>query len=149
MIDLYVKGDLLKAFQESEFDAIVHGCNCFHMMGAGIAGQIAKIFPESLKIDKKYSEYGDWGKLGSYTVCGTTYGHIINGYTQFRPGRCPEHDLMYSIQQLFFTLNEKYSGKTIGIPMIGCGIAGGNWQHVSKLINEITPDLKIIVYYFE
>lgn len=148
MIKLYVQCDLLEAFQNSEFDLIVHGCNCFHTMGAGIAGAIAKKFPEAYEIDKKHSEYGNWSKLGSYTTCETVYGKIINGYTQFNPGRCPEHDLLYSIKQLFVKLNNDFPGKTVGIPMIGCGIAGGNWQHVSKLINEFTPDLNIIVYYF-
>ena len=32
-----VKGDLIKSAKEGQFDVIIHGCNCFNTMGAGIA----------------------------------------------------------------------------------------------------------------
>jgi O-acetyl-ADP-ribose deacetylase (regulator of RNase III) len=36
----YVDGDLIKLALKGEFDVIVHGCNCFCQMGAGIAPQM-------------------------------------------------------------------------------------------------------------
>ena len=35
-----IKGDLIKLALQGEFDVIVHGCNCFCTMGAGIAKSI-------------------------------------------------------------------------------------------------------------
>ena len=37
-----VKGCLIELAVEGNFDVIVHGCNCFNTMGAGIAKQIKK-----------------------------------------------------------------------------------------------------------
>lgn len=43
----YVNGDIFKG----KDDVIVHGCNCFCNMGAGIALQVAKYYPEAKNID--------------------------------------------------------------------------------------------------
>ena len=42
-----VKGDLLQMGKDGTFDIILHGCNCFNTMGAGIAAQIATKFPDA------------------------------------------------------------------------------------------------------
>ena len=36
----FEKGDLLDLFYHKKIDILVHGCNCFNTMGAGIAKQI-------------------------------------------------------------------------------------------------------------
>lgn len=146
MIKYYVQHNLLDSFEHSDFDAIVHGCNCFHTMGAGIAGEIARRFPVAVEADKK-TEYGDWSKLGDYSFAPTVYGDIINGYTQYRPGRCPKDQLYANIRQLFTKLNVDYKGKMLGIPKIGAGIAGGNWDEIAEIIQDVTPDVGIVVVY--
>jgi hypothetical protein len=35
----------------------------------------------------------------------------------------------------------------VGIPFIGCGLAGGDWRIVEKIINEIFKNRTIYVYY--
>lgn len=148
MINLFVKGDLLNAFELSKFDAIVHGCNCFHTMGAGIAGQISKRYPEAFLEDKK-TDMGDWERLGKYTYAETVYGIIVNAYTQFKPGKENIDYLYDNIREVFQLINKDFAGKTIGIPCIGSGIAGGDWDAISKIISENTPDVNVIVYYFD
>lgn len=141
-----VKGDLLKMFKNGAFDAIVHGCNCFHTMGAGIAGQIADDFPEAVAADK-ISLYGDIDKLGKYTMAQNGHGLIINGYTQYRPGREDTGRLYASIGTLFdnLTVDTFPAGFKVGIPMMGAGIAGGNWDVIEDMIRIRTPDLKVVV----
>ncbi|RYF46165.1 MAG: phosphatase, partial [Cytophagaceae bacterium] len=39
------QGDLVQKAKVGEFDVIVHGCNCFCQMGAGIAKTIKQVFP--------------------------------------------------------------------------------------------------------
>ena len=46
-----VKGDLLAMGKDGTFDIILHGCNCFNVMGAGIAAQIAAQFPDAKLAD--------------------------------------------------------------------------------------------------
>lgn len=147
MIRQYVNMDLLKAFQHSDFDLIVHGCNCFHKMGAGIAGAIARTFPEALEEDKRSTEHGDWTKLGDYSSIETAYGTIVNAYTQYYPGRVPKHQLHTAIRQVFTKINADFAGKSIGIPKIGAGIAGGNWEEIAEIIQQVTPDVNIYVLY--
>ena len=148
MIFQYVETNILNAFEHGDFDAIVQGCNCFHTMGAGLAGQIFTRFYEAYQADLK-TEFGDWGKMGDYSKATYAFGDLINGYTQFRPGRFPKADLAKNIEMLFTELNKDYAGKIIGIPYIGCGIAGGDWKEVSEIINRVTPDVKIVVCYME
>ena len=146
MIKQYIDGDIVKIFLEGH--NVAHGCNCFHTMGAGLAGQIFTRFYEAYQADMK-SEFGDWSKMGDYTKATYAFGDLINGYTQFRPGRFPKADLAKNIETLFTKLNKDYAGKIIGIPYIGCGIAGGDWKEVSEIINRVTPDVKIVVCYME
>lgn len=146
MIRQYVHGNVLEAFSENKFDGIVQGCNCFHLMGAGFAAQIAKEYPVAVEADNK-TEHGDWSKLGTYSVADTVNGVIINGYTQFRPGRSPADVLYANIRELFTDLNKQYAGKVFGIPKIGAGIAGGDWETIAEIIQEVTPNLGIDVYY--
>lgn len=41
-----------------------------------------------------------------------------------------------------------YLFNELAIPKIGCGLAGGNWNIVEKIINEVTGDkLDVYVYY--
>lgn len=81
------EGDLLQYARDGVFDVIVHGCNCFCTMGAGIANQIKHQFPEAYQADVQTAK-GDRGKLGSCssaTIEGQ-YGacRVVNAYTQYQ-----------------------------------------------------------------
>jgi O-acetyl-ADP-ribose deacetylase (regulator of RNase III) len=142
-----VEGDLIKRFKNNEFSAIAHGCNCFHLMGAGIAGQIARHFPEAYEADMKTSK-GYNLKLGNYSEVATAHGKIFNLYTQFRPGGESPRVLASAISLAFDTLDLRHGGDVnflLGIPLIGCGIAGGDWNHIKMVIDAFTPNLNICV----
>lgn len=143
-------GDLLDLFKQKEFTAIAHGCNCFHTMGAGIAGQIAKKFPNSLVVDKQ-TPRGYLPKLGRYSEAETEFGLILNLYTQYLPGVEETTTLYSSIRRVFGRLNHDFNENKnfhLGIPKIGCGIAGGDWNNVSDIINDCTPQINICVVEF-
>jgi O-acetyl-ADP-ribose deacetylase (regulator of RNase III) len=57
-----IEGDLITLAQSGTFDVIIHGCNCYCTMGAGIAKSIKKIFPAAYRADAN-SEKGDRDKL--------------------------------------------------------------------------------------
>ncbi len=46
-------GDLLEYAKNETFDVIIHGCNCFCTMGAGIAKGIKTQFPEAYRADQR------------------------------------------------------------------------------------------------
>jgi O-acetyl-ADP-ribose deacetylase (regulator of RNase III) len=134
-----IKGNLLDMAMNGDFDVIIHGCNCFCNFGAGIALQVLNRFPEAFEVDKSTIK-GDKTKLGYCTkatiVRGKVKFDIINAYTQYDCGvnkiRCD-----YSaLSNCFKIVADAYNGLRIGYPKIGAGLAGGDWNYISSLINK-------------
>lgn len=142
-----VNGDLIEMSDNGEFDMMVHGANCFHTMGSGIAGQLVKKWPQVLEIDKSHTKEGDYLKLGRYSgvECPTKNGSVIviNAYTQFKfgavngPYNTEVHADYNAIYRVFSDLVKDNRGQRIGFPMIGAGLAGGNWDIISAIISNI------------
>jgi len=133
------KGDLIKLAIKGEFDLIIHGCNCFCNMGKGIAKTIKDKFPEAYSADLETMK-GDKSKLGkiSWAEVEINKGKLIvvNGYTQFNwKGRGRKADYE-AIRNVFKEVKGKFLGLRIGYPAIGAGLAGGNWEIISKIIEE-------------
>ena len=134
-----VVGDLLQLALNNHFDIIIHGCNCFGSMGAGIAKSIRLEFPEAFSADAS-TKKGDKSKLGSYSHATVNRnGHIItivNGYTQYNySGKGVLVDYQ-AVSDLFAKLKKDYSGKRLGYPKIGAGLAGGDWNTISAIIDK-------------
>lgn len=128
------KLDLIHLFKQKEIDILVHGCNCFQTMGAGIARIISKEYPETLQADKKQSIYADKSKLGKFTFCTIDNQMIVNAYTQYHYGFGKDHFCYEKFPSLLDELFTKFHDKRIGMPLIGCGLAGGD---MSVILEEI------------
>lgn len=124
-----IRGDLLALALDGQFDVIIHGCNCQCTMGAGIAKAIKATFPEAYDADRNTPK-GDRAKLG--TISSATVerdGHeitIVNGYTQFHwrgSGVLADYD---AIRSVMAAVKSQFSGKPIGYPKIGAGLAKGD-----------------------
>lgn len=138
-----IQGDLIKLAIEGEFDVIIHGCNCFCTMGAGIAKIIKQKFPEAYQADLE-TDKGVKSKLGSisWAKSKTLNGEliIVNGYTQYNwRGRGVKADYK-AIRKVFKLVKEEFSGLRIGYPAIGAGLAGGDWEIISGIISEELKD---------
>jgi len=147
-----IKGDLIKIAQEGGFDVIVHGCNCHCTMGAGIAKAIKAAFPPAYEADRT-TQKGDRTKLGSCSAAECTLNHgkvvVINAYTQYdwRGSGCKaDYDAIRSCMKW---IAQRYSGKRIGLPRIGAGLAGGDWNIIRKIISEETKNETITVVEFK
>ncbi len=140
----YVDGNLITLAKEGKFDIIGHGCNCFHSFGAGIAKSIKQAFPESYLADQ-CSRYGDRSKMGKCTK--VDYGNLIvlNLYTQFKYTSI-EVDVDYpAVRDCMKLIKKRYSGKRIGLPLIGAGLAGGDWSIISQIIEEELKDEDVTI----
>ena len=133
------QGDLIKKAKQGEFDLIVHGCNCFCIMGAGIAKGIKSEFPEAFDADQATAK-GSKDKLGtcSFAKIEREGIHLIvvNAYTQFHysgPGIKVDYDAVRSCMKW---IKENFEKKRIGLPKIGAGLAGGDWKRISQIIDE-------------
>ena len=134
-----LEGDLITLALDGVFDVIVHGCNCFCTMGAGIAHAIQLQFPEAYAADLMTIK-GDRNKLGYFSSATVREnGHditIVNGYTQFQHSGSPPLVDYDAVEHLFKKIKKEFSGKRIGYPKIGAGLAGGDWNRIENIINR-------------
>jgi O-acetyl-ADP-ribose deacetylase (regulator of RNase III) len=133
-----VTGDLIELAKSRELDVIIHGCNCFHAMNSGIAKQIKAEFPLAFKADKTTTK-GDRGKLGTYSVAEEHGVIVVNAYTQHTWWNRSERQVDYeALQKVFQRIAEsgQFKGCKIGYPMIGAGLAGGDWEVINSIICE-------------
>lgn len=159
----YVKDDIFN----SNADAILHQVNCQGVMGSGIAKQIKEKYPAVFKYykalcdgDKKTRKKLGFSKsslLGWAQVCykeDYLVGHvkdtqvIVNLFAQDRYGKDGRCYTDYSaLNKCLEQVNKRFAGKSVAIPyLMGCGLAGGDWNIVSKLIEETLTDCDVILY---
>ncbi len=134
-----IRGDLIELARHGTFDVIIHGCNCHCTMGAGIAKAIKEVFPEAYAADLATLK-GDRVKLGTITFAQIDLSErslsVVNAYTQFDwRGKKPLADYD-AIRSAFRAIRAGFSGRRIGYPRIGAGLAGGDWSKISAIIDE-------------
>jgi O-acetyl-ADP-ribose deacetylase (regulator of RNase III) len=134
-----IQGDLLVLAEAGVFEVIAHGCNCFCTMGGGIARGVRAKFPAAYEADCATPQ-GDRSKLGTCTFaeCPTAAGSVVvvNAYTQFDySGRGVKVDYG-AVRSCMAWIRTHYAGKSIGLPKIGAGLAGGDWSRIEAIIRE-------------
>ena len=130
-----VEGDLIRLAREGHFDVIVHGCNCFCEMGAGIAQSIRNEFPEAYEADLA-TEMGDLSKLGTCSEAASGGILVVNAYTQYHfkgKGVLVDYD---ALRDALRWVRRGHGGKRIGLPRIGTGLARGDWSVIRRVIEE-------------
>ncbi len=153
----FVKGNLLTS---PEY-AIAHGCNTKGSMSAGIAGQIASMYPEAAAVYKRAVTTSKFlpGTCLPVHISEQTRGSrlIMNLATQDLPGA---HASYWWVHLSFANMGEycvAHNIHKVAIPRIGCGIGGLRWGGVETAINQSLEDLRvnrhydfeIVVYDFE
>ena len=137
------KGNLLDMADNGDFDIIIHGCNCFNAMGAGLAPQIAKRYPLAEAVDSD-TRKGSISKLGNWTMAWSTNDNpnqkefrIINAYTQYVTSQQGEDVFEYAAFELILRkLAHEYGAQRYGLPYIGMGLAGGDKKRIMALIED-------------
>ena len=145
-------GDIIKALKMGEIDILAHGCNCQNRFGYGIAGQIAKQIPVAKKAYHKLYDQGKV-KLGVVQYVKTEFGIVANCMTQYRYGNARKNGEVYldypALEKVLNYLYKKSKeGKKVGLPEIGCGLAGGDWDRVKEMIARIFHDQEVYVYHY-
>lgn len=138
-----ITGDLIELAREGRFSNIVHGCNCYTTMGAGIAKSIKQMFPRAYAADVELdlSPANRLGCISSASVEADYVGEefrVINAYTQLHYGRGKMHVDYNAVRMCFRAISLYHCGvgTITAYPLIGCGLAGGDWNIISKIIDE-------------
>lgn len=153
------QGCLIDMAKSGQFFGIAHGANCQNVMKSGIAPRLCESWPQLRAADLETVK-GSRLKLGTYSMAYSNENklHLFNLYTQFTwTGRKQgKRDLDYkALSECFYWLNEHYAwesaqqDKPLGIPMIGAGLAGGDWDAIEQIINLNTPKLNIEVMFLQ
>lgn len=161
------QGNLLDALDSHLVQAIGHCCNCYNKMGAGIAKQIATRYPAVLEADKNYRpEFLPIVKLGgcSYIPVNPEQDIVFNLYGQLGYGTDKRHldysaieDALSGMREAIEYINKRRESKrfqdgpapirSIGFPKyMGCGLAGGDWDKVFKIIQKVFKYSNLDVY---
>ncbi len=138
-----IKGDLLDLADAGEFDIIMHGCNCFCVMGAGVARQIADRYPDANLADQETVK-GDAGKLGTYTIGMSGRLVILNVYTQYSMALAADQDVFEytAFQRALDRIQLRFGRWRIGLPLIGMGLAGGDPERIVPMIEDFALKVK-------
>lgn len=139
----YKEGDLLT---ETGLDGICHQANCFKRMKSGIAKAIVARYPQVEKVDKDCplspeSRFGFFTKVDVEGPDGNKL-QVFNLYGQFMYGTEKQQTNYRELENALYHMKRyiKDAGKPyrIGIPYkIGCGLAGGDWKEVNKIIRNL------------
>lgn len=91
---------------------------------------------------------GDRAKLGTCSVAEVGKLIVVNAYTQFDyrgSGTKVDYD---AVRRCMAWIKANCSGLRIGLPLIGAGLAGGDWDRIKGIIEEelVGEDVTIIHY---
>ncbi len=122
-----------------------HGCNSKGVMGAGFAWQVRARFPEAYDYYRTtYLTVGlQMGEIYDYVENGKTVIHCI---TQDTFGRSGVHVSYEAVESCFGQINDKYHGHTVAMPMIGAGLAGGDWKKIEEILDNCSTNFLPVVY---
>jgi len=149
MAVIIVNGDLLKASE----DIIGHQVNCKGVMGSGVAKLIKEKYPEAFEFykDKCNATVDKQELLGVCQLVESAKGKTIaNLFGQLKYGRGKEQYTDYAaLEGALIDLKNSAmkTNSSIALPFnIGCGLANGSWDVVSKMIDEIYSDYDVTLY---
>lgn len=142
----YVKGDLLEAPEQ----ILLHSCNSLGVMGAGVAKLIRQKWPKAYQ--DYLDEYNSYGlPLGSIVPSKQPDGKIIlNAITQDTIGKTGVHVSYWAIANVIYQLDQRFvvkDSKVVAMPMIGSGLAGGDWTIIEAIIENTAVNFQPVVYH--
>lgn len=131
---------------------ICHQVNCLNRMGAGVAKAISDKWPE-VKTDyhrycRTMSKEELFGKV-LFTPISNEDIIVASIFSQYNYGNSKKTGVVYTdVDKLIFGLCvvlDWYEYEDVYIPYgIGCGLAGADWNDVSKRIEDLDDGYQVI-----
>ena len=145
---IYKQGNILKDL--SNLTILAHQTNCRGVMGAGIAKQIARLYPEVNVAQRKMYKDG-LQRLGAAQFIKVNDGKLTianlyaqKGFRSFPWQRLTNYD---ALRQCLRTLLQHMSDSDrLGMPKIGAGLGGGDWGVIAEIIEDVFRYTTVYVY---
>ena len=150
-----INGNLFTEFSEGRLDAIAHVTNCKQVMGSGVALQVKKLYPYAYKAYMRAAPV--LGNISFAGVEGKRGKIVFNLNAQYNYGNDGRRHLNYEafykclndLRNEFGFIDKEFSDfsiDTLGIPYkMGCDRAGGNWNIVTAMIDEVLSPVVNVV----
>lgn len=152
--------NVVKAGNNGSTVIVPHVCNNINLFGAGFAAGVAKHYPI---VKQNYHLLGNKNVLGYVQFVQVyqdpVYKHQLifanmiaqNGVIdQYNTRPLNYAALVYCMENVRKYINTnidiKVNSVQIHAPKFGCGLAGGNWQFVASLIEDLWKDISTFVY---
>lgn len=142
------EGDLFDCIRRDQLDAIGHGVNCKGVMGAGIATEFKRIWPEMFDTYKDLCEKGV--KPGACLAWKDDHTGLViyNCFTQNLPGsNASYYAVTQSVHGMLSDAVDRGLSR-IGIPRIASGIGGLDQRTVEGCLRVLswTTPVELIIY---
>lgn len=138
----HVSGDL---FAQRDVYALAHGVNCRGVMGAGIAVEFKRRWPQM------FTAYAQACGTGELTVGGMFAWQVAedrwvyNLASQDRPGKDARLDAVATSLEAALAHACVHSVPSIALPRIGCGIGGLDWPEVADVLDVVAARYPVVV----
>lgn len=155
----YIIGDATKpSIKENEYSVICHCCNTLGAWGAGFVIPLGRQYPQA---KEKYQIFIETTKpderLGKVNCVKVNSNIIVaNIMGQDKIGKQKDGSIPLSYHALEEGFNYIYDSFTnynipfsIHMPRIGCGLAGGDWNTVEKIIKKCFSEKNISVTVYD
>lgn len=143
-----VYGNLIEVVEsgrlgQREHLVVLQNCNCQCRMGAGLARDIARHWPEAELADRD-TRRGDQNKLGHWSMAVIEREDIPpftvhNLYCQYRYGPAYErHFDPLALEHCCERLADYYAGQNVRFVfgLLGTGHAGGRWRVIREILER-------------
>ena len=150
---VYLKGDATTPNIEGNI-IIAHICNDIGAWGKGFVLAVSKRWIEPEKEYKKwYTEGNDFelGEVQFIQVSSNIYVANMIGQRDIRRAKSGPPIRYEAVDQCLEKVREKAIelSATIHMPRIGCGLAGGKWEEIERLIKKNMCFKGIDVYVYD
>ncbi|QAA32377.1 macro domain-containing protein [Clostridium manihotivorum] len=150
---IYLKGDATNPNVGGN-KIIAHICNDIGAWGKGFVLAVSRSWSEPENQYKAWYKVGDDFKLGKVQfvqVSDEIYVANMIGQRGIRRGKTGTPPIRYeAVDQCLEEVAKKAIelDASIHMPRIGCGLAGGKWEEIEKLINKniISKNIDVYVY---
>lgn len=155
----YIIGDATNpSVNKGEYSVICHCCNTLGAWGAGFVIPLGKRYPSAkqnyMAMIKTYGTSERLGKVGYAKVNSNIVVANIMGQERIyttSDGKIPlDYD---ALKEGFVNVYNKFSQInvpfTIHMPRIGCGLAGGKWEKVAKIIKDVFLKNNVDVFVYD
>lgn len=155
---IYLKGDATEPLIfNDKYSVICHCCNALGAWGRGFVVPLGEKYPKAkekyldfIKTTNQNERLGrvSFAKVTPKIIVANIIGQFYIYSNKYNPTPLDYDALEKGFNTIIENFNKHDMPLTIHMPLIGCGLAKGNWDIVKKIIKKtfINKEIEVYVY---